>query len=92
MEWVEIIGVRLFNSVDKDKIRKIFSEVSSTLKASPEQPVRADLFVSNRVETDWSIHLCHKSARRLPEKTRLGLSLAETFRSFGLVNHSVWHR
>jgi hypothetical protein len=88
--WIEIISVRLFNIGHRDVIHGIFSEVSAGRSLDPDKALAAELYVNNHVETDWSIYLYRNVLETPPSKTCLGLNIAETFGSLGLVNHSVW--
>ncbi|MBW2603868.1 MAG: hypothetical protein JRE28_06060 [Deltaproteobacteria bacterium] len=94
MRWVEIIGVRLSPSPKNKLVRKIFSDFRQTIAASvaagAEEKVAAIVYRNAFVETDLTIHLYRNTANRLPEKTRLGLTLAEILRDFGLVDHMIW--
>ncbi len=89
-KWIEIISVRLFRPDAKDLVRKIFWEVSSEKCLISETPGDVELYVNQKVETDWSIYLYQNGSDGSASKSRLGLSIAEAFCSLGLVNHSVW--
>ncbi len=90
MKWVETIEVRLTSPRDVSRIRKIFGQVEAGLVSDPEKPITADLLTCSGVETDWCVRLHRGAEVRPPAKTRLGLNLAEAFRSLGLVKHTVW--
>lgn len=90
MRWVEIIGVRLSPTPKNELVRKIFSDFRQTIAAGAEEKVAAIVYRNAFVETDLTIHLYRNTANRLPEKTRLGLTLAEILRDFGLVDHMIW--
>ncbi len=89
MRWVEIISVRLSRGKDVPMIQDIFRNIPRSGTGTGVS-IDAALYVDTRVETDWSIHICRDSKKNLAQKSNLGLVLAEEFRSFGLVNHSVW--
>ena len=89
MRWVEIISVRLSRDKDIVKVQDIFRLIK-TMDSGAMDPIDITLYVNNRVETDWSIHLYRDGTESPVQKSDLGLSLAESLRSFGLVNHSVW--
>ncbi|MFZ2148405.1 MAG: hypothetical protein WAV28_14415 [Sedimentisphaerales bacterium] len=42
------------------------------------------------LKSDWSIHLHWESERPEQNGSSLGLRLAQAFKEFGLVDHSVW--
>ncbi len=94
MCWVEIIGVRLSPTPKNELVRKIFSDFRQTIAtrvaAGAEEKVAAIVYRNAFVETDLTIHLYRNTDNRLPEKTRLGLTLAEILRDFGLVDHMIW--
>ncbi len=91
MKWVEIISVRLSQNKDAPNVRDIYKSIIRPI-AGKGAPMDADLYVNSRVENDWSIHIFRDSTKFPAEKTKLGLSVAEAFRAFGLVNHSIWKR
>jgi hypothetical protein len=94
MCWVEIIGVRLSPLPKNELVRKVFSDLRQIIAAKDaagaEEKVAAIVYRNAFVETDLTIHLYRNTAHRLPEKTRLGLTLAEILRDFGLVDHMIW--
>ena len=90
MRWVEIIGIRLSPSPKNELVRKVFSDFRQTIAAGAEEKVAAIVYRNAFVEIDLTIHLYRNTANLLPEKTRLGLTLAEILRDFGLVDHMIW--
>ena len=90
MFWVEIISVRLPLTADDKLLKNFFSDTHHNITDSAEEQVDAMVYRNGFVENDWAIHLHRFSENRTPEKTRLGLILAENLRSFGLVEHMIW--
>ena len=90
MRWVENISVRLSLSADNKSVGKIFRSISQNIAACVEEQVIPVAYRSAGVENDWSIHLYRNVKNGLPQKTRLGLTLAEELRTFGLVDHRIW--
>lgn len=88
-KWVEIISIRLSQRKNVPMVRKIYRSIMTSITGA-EATMDAVLYTNARVETDWSIHIFWEYHKVPAEKTTLGLRLAETLRSFGLVNHSVW--
>jgi hypothetical protein len=43
------------------------------------------------VNSDYSIHLLHKSNKPETTGSELGHHLAASLKEFGLLNHQVWH-
>ena len=42
------------------------------------------------IDSDFSIHILHDSKEVEAGGSRLGLSLVDALKEFGLVNHSIW--
>lgn len=88
MGWVEIIGVRLSPSAKDEIVKKFFSNIRETISSAEDWT--AVVYRNAFVESDWTIHLYRDAASLHPEKSRLGLTLAENLKFFGLVNHMIW--
>ena len=93
IKWIEIISLRFSRPDHYQAFLEIFNQVKRELEAAPQALICAELYVNTNVKTDWSIHLhWHRQPKEHPAKTVLGVSIAEYFQSFGLVNHSVWEQ
>lgn len=90
MLWVEIISVRLSLTADDKILKKFFCDTRHNIADVSEEQVDAIVYRNGFVENDWAIHLHRLSENRTPKKSRLGLTLAESLRSFGLVEHMIW--
>ncbi len=92
-KWIEIVSLRFSSLKYRQAILDIFDQVNHEMEACPDALRHAELYFNNDVETDWSIYLHWENHHGgHPSRTLLGLNIAEAFRSFGLVNHSVWRR
>lgn len=90
-KWIEIISLRFSSHNHRQTTLDIFDQIQREFETPPDMSQPAELYENTNVETDWSIYLYwNKTAEAPPSKTVLGLSIAESFRSLGLVNHSVW--
>ncbi|MCP4757072.1 MAG: hypothetical protein GY866_39925 [Proteobacteria bacterium] len=90
MNWIEIIIVRLSKQEDIPSIEEVFREVGAGRDESADEFVDVALYRNKDVESDWAIHLRRQSSNVRPDKSGLGRMIAEAFRPFGLVHHSVW--
>ncbi len=91
-KWVEIITLRLSDSDERQAILDIFDQVNHGKVQLPSSSGHPELYANTDIETDWSIHLKWQRQGKHPSKTIIGLSIAEAFRSLGLVNHSIWNK
>ncbi len=88
MHLLEIIELRTARK-QQDDLLKYFSALVESLSNKNE----VDEFrIYSRVEseTDFSIHIFYDATDPTEEGTKLGLSLIDTLKPFGLVNHSIW--
>ncbi len=86
MKWLEVIKLR---SAGKDS--PLLEELLLSIdKFNPRGLVEMKTFHHSALESDWSIHLHWESERPQQNGSSLGLRLAQAFKEFGLVDHSVW--
>jgi len=87
MNWIEIINLRapedIWERLPPGDLRKRIGEVT--------EKGFAGLTIYRRAEfnTDISIHISW-DGRQPPGESTTGARLAQLFRDYGLVNHSVW--
>lgn len=90
--WIEIISVRLSNPAYRQAVLNVFDQVNSRMKETLDIGSRVEMYNNTTNETDWSIYLHWKKQGGDLPKTMTGMSIADTFRSLGLVNHSIWKK
>ena len=90
MRWIEIIGVSLSHTIEKNKVKDYFSNIRQTIATNVKDQLAAFVYWNATADNDWTIHLHRFSTTRTPEKTPLGTELAENLKAFGLVEHRIW--
>jgi hypothetical protein len=85
MYAIEMIQVRLFDVNDGAKVIDAFNRI--TQKPPPFQTA---LFQNAAVGNDWSICFWKPTAGDFELKSPEAVSFAESLRSIGLVDHSLW--
>ncbi len=86
MKWLEVIKVR--SAGDISGLRK--GIVLPATQSGAEGRVEIGIYRHAALETDFSVHLQWVSERPKQGGSALGLRLAQAFKEFGLVDHSVW--
>jgi len=86
MKWLEVIKLR---SAGKDS-RLLEELLLSIDRFNQSGLVEMKTFQHAALESDWSIHLHWESERPQQNGSALGLRLAQAFKEFGLVDHSIW--
>jgi len=86
MKWLEIIKVR--SAGESSRLREEF--LLPVAQGSPDGRVKIQIYHHAALETDFSVHLRWESKRPEPNGSALALRLAQAFKEFGLVDHSVW--
>jgi len=88
MDWIEIIQLKSFTGLDRDKAVAAFHQLSSPVheKGLEEIILFRSLSLANELSILIGWHGC------LPRngKSRLGLQLAAAFSEFGHIYHSGW--
>jgi len=86
MNWLEVIKLRstVKGSALMDEL------LMSMSKAGQGGLVKMKTYRHVALDTDLSVHLYWKSDRPEPNGSVLGLRLAQAFKEFGLVDHSIW--
>ena len=86
MKWLEVIKLR---SAGKDS--PLLEELLQSIdKFNQRGLVEMKTFHHSALESDWSIHLHWESERPQQNGSSFGLRLAQAFKEFGLVDHSIW--
>lgn len=85
MYAVEVIQVRLFDVNDGDKVIDAFNRITQA-----PQPSQVSLYQNAKVGNDWSICYWKPSTYGLEVKSPEAAGLAESLRTIGLVDHSLW--
>lgn len=88
MKWFEMIHLR---STEPETVR-LMQTVERLIDELREQKSTqvVNMYRSAGLGTDLNLHLIHDSTGVANEGSRLGLCIAQTFKAFGMVNHSVW--
>ena len=89
MTLLETVSVRLFEPRNAHLVQLLFKQLDQG-PGDADQPDAASLFFSCNVPSDWIIQLTWLGNDRPKAKTTLGRHLSESFRSIGLVHHTVW--
>lgn len=85
-KWIEVIRLR---SVGKGS--DLLEECLMSLdKSTQSELVEMKTYRHVNLETDLSIHLHWQTERPEQNGSALGLRIAEAFKEFGLIDHSVW--
>ena len=86
MKWLEVIRLRSGGNHHgwlEELLRSMSPSGSSGL-------LRMKTYRHAALETDLSIHLHWESERPAHDGSALGLRLAQTFKEYGMADHSVW--
>jgi hypothetical protein len=87
MKWLEVIKLRAAGN-DYGLLEELFREMN---KAGQKRGlVEIKTYRHAALETDLSVHLHWKSERPEQNGSALGLRLAQAFKEFGLIDHSIW--
>ena len=89
MTLLEAISVRLYEPQNSHLVQLLFRQLDQG-PADADKPDAASLFHSCSVPGDWTMQLIWLGNDLPKTKTALGRHLAESFRSIGLVHHTVW--
>lgn len=89
MRLLETISVRLFEPGKAQQIQLVFSQIKQGA-GGVHLPDEAFLFSSCTVPGDWTMQLTWLGDDLPKAKTALGRQMADTFRSIGLVHHTIW--
>jgi len=92
MNWIEIITIRLSKQENTPRVLDIIRDIKAAQNGPSKNSVSINLYQNKGIESDWTIHLGKNSPGEQAEKSQLGQVIIETFRPFGLVNHSIWER
>lgn len=86
MVWLEVIKLR---SAGRNSVP--LAELSRPMrKMAPRGLAEIKAYRHAALETDFSLHLYWEGEPLEQNGSTLGLRLAQAFKEFGLVDHSVW--
>lgn len=88
MHLLEIIELRTVRK-KQDDLMKYFSELVENLSNKNEVD-EFRIYSRYESETDFSIHIYYESKEPVEDGTQLGLSLIDSLKQFGLINHHQW--
>jgi hypothetical protein len=88
MKWLEIIELRTVDSNRESLESQLQELIDEADMEKEQQTIKA--YSHAMVDSDFSIHLFHKTEIVEKAGSRLGLRLASALREFGLVNHNIW--
>jgi len=86
MKWLEVIKIR--SAGENSRLREEF--LLPMAQSSLDGRVEIQIYRHAALETDFNVHLRWESKRPEQNGSALGLRLAQAFKEFGLVDHSVW--
>lgn len=90
MRWMEMITLRAAQRQGKDEeIAGILSD-SVRQMGQPEGLLEAKILSCASFRSDLALNLVWETNRPERNGSRLGLSLAQTLKTFGLVEHTIW--
>ncbi len=86
IKWLEVIKLRSTGE-NPGRLEELIRSM-----AQIRQPGLVEIKTYRRaaLETDWSVHLHWKSERPERDGSIPGLRLAQAFKDFGLIDHSLW--
>ena len=87
MKWLEIIKLRSAG-VEEGSLEEFLRSLVKS--GQGEESVEIKIYRHAALQHDLSVHLHWESDRIEPNGTDLGLRLAQTFKEFGLIDHSIW--
>ena len=87
MKWVEIIKLRSAG-IEQDLLEEFLRSLAKSGQSSELLEIKT--YRHAALQRDFSVHLYWKSERAEENGTNLGLHVVETFKEFGLIDHSVW--
>jgi hypothetical protein len=86
MKWLEVIKLRSAGK-DSGALNELLLSVD---KLSQRGLVGIKIYCHAALETDLSVHLLWESGWPERDGSSLGLRLAQAFKEFGLIDHSIW--
>jgi hypothetical protein len=86
MKWLEVIKLR-----SAGKSSRLLEELLLSInKFSQSGLVEIKTYRHAALESDLSLHLHWESEQAEENGSALGIRLAQAFKEFGLIDHSVW--
>ena len=88
LKWFEMIHLRTTERRTARLIQTVERLVNEVSEQKNTQVIK--MYRSAGLDTDLSLHLFHDSVRLANEGSQLGICIAQAFKPFGMVRHSVW--
>lgn len=88
MMWLEVIHIRVANH-DLERVTALFVDLLNEIHEKHLCQI-VKLFKRADLKTDICFHLYHDLEKMTVEGSPVGLRLAETLKTFGMVHHTVW--
>ena len=88
MKWLEVIHLRSAKP-NTDMLDSFLDQLVDDIRKE-EGSLKFNLFKRVDLATDVCLQLNHGSKQVKPPGSRLGMHLSSLFKSFGMVNHTVW--
>jgi hypothetical protein len=88
MTWMEMIELR---TTERNR-QALEEELEAWIRdvGAPQAQMTCRVFRRSYVETDYCIQILHGSGDVKSHGSRLGLLMASTLRTHGLVSHRIW--
>ena len=87
-KWLEIIEIQ--TGLDKaSKLKHVLANLAKELLKNPDLH-KVKIYDSHFVESDFSIHLIHRSSIPGPAGSVAGVHIAAVLKEYGIMNHQVW--
>lgn len=88
MKRLEIITLRSTGAKQRESIIKLIQPILDEQQARHDDSIQ--MYLSETVETDLSIHIHGHTAKTINEKSSLGHGFVEILSEFGLVSYTLW--
>ena len=88
MKWLEIIALRSGQNT-RHQLQEVLDTLREEASQDPAMP-QVRIYEHQALDGDYSIHLQHEGSQPDAHGSVPGMSIAESLRAFGLVNHHIW--
>ena len=85
MSRLEIIHLR-----SPEPLEALGHRIRESIQAEDKSDDAVTVYRRKGLETDIAVHIHHGASRAREGPSRLGLQLAASLRTFGLVEHTLW--
>ncbi len=89
MRWIEVIRLRVLPGRRAMIVKELEAVLNNTAEA-PDAPIEMKTYLNLYPTGDVALVLFWETDPLETESSRLALSLLDSLKSAGLVNHSVW--